>query len=109
MRSERMDACKRNALTLCRRGSGGEPSPGTDVAGVSPVLVQTWQGCTHRMLRLPHDLHPVCICVGHTDEHARRGVEQLCELAHDDEQERGPCRTIESVLRIPCGMVSHTA
>ena len=27
-----------------RRCGGGEPSPGADVAGVSPVQVQMWQG-----------------------------------------------------------------
>ncbi len=27
-----------------RRCGGGEPSPGADVAGVSPVPVQMWQG-----------------------------------------------------------------
>ena len=36
-------ACERGAQPRCRCG-GGEPSPGADVAGVSPVPVQMWRG-----------------------------------------------------------------
>ena len=42
--AERLDALRTYAQSRRRCGSG-EPSPGADVAAVSPVSVQMWQRC----------------------------------------------------------------
>ena len=46
----------------------GEPSPGADVAGVSPVPVQMWQSVAHVVQVLvegPRELDEVCLKPAH--------------------------------------------